>query len=358
MKIKISRLIVIITMVSILLVSLLNGCTLSKENATNESNNTNSSSLTTISSTVPLSFAEVVSKIMPSVVYIQVNLAYGSASGSGVIMKSDGYILTNRHVVEGATAKNIEVTLQDRTSFIAANVWTDNLTDLAVIKIDPGSTTLSAATFADPAQIHVGDWAIALGHPLGLSPSEGGATVTAGIVSNLGRSFTISSISYYDIIQTDAAISAGNSGGPLVNLNGEVIGINSAISGQGQNIGYAINVNTARRVYEDLSNDQHKVTRPYLGAAMVDISPDMVKQYSLTPKIGALISSLTTNGPAAKANLQTYDVIVKFGDLQITSVAQLITNLWTHKVGDNVEVQYYRGSDLRTTTVTLIERTN
>lgn len=303
----------------------------------------------------PFTFSDVVDTIMPSVVYIYAEGDFSSSSGSGVIMGTDNnssYILTNRHVVE--ESNSVEVTLQDRQVYIASEIWQDDLTDLAVVKIDVILTT--TAQFADPSTIDVGDWVIAVGHPLGLSPSEGGATVTAGIVSNLGRSFSISGISYYDIIQTDAAINPGNSGGPLVNLNGKVIGINSAISTEGQNIGYAINVNTAERVFEDIVTFG-EVKRPFLGVVMEDITPALVSNLSLTPRVGALITLVVPDNPADLAGLQENDVIVRLGDEDITSVAQLITELWTaHEIGDTVSITYYRGDIQIQTAVTLVER--
>jgi serine protease Do len=263
---------------------------------------------------VPLSFSATVEKVMPSVVYIFVEVETGRpdqfvpASGSGVIIRSDGYILTNRHVVE--SARRAEVTLQDRSVYEVNNIWLDDLLDLAVIKID--ANNLTTAGFGDPAKIRVGDWAIALGHPLGLSPTEGGATVTVGVVSNLGRSFNIQGIPYYDIIQIDAAINPGNSGGPLVNLAGEVIGINSAGLGEAQNINFAINVATARRVFEDIM--QHgRVIRPYLGAVLNDITPAVACEYCLAERVGTIVVSVEPGEPADLAGLREDDIIVKFG---------------------------------------------
>ncbi len=193
-----------------------------------------------------------------------------TVSGSGVCLNPDGFILTNRHVVENATV--VEVTLPDRTVYEASAIWMDDIMDLAVIKIDAGD--VATLEFADPDSISVGDWVLAIGHPLGISPLQGGATVTTGIVSNLGRSFFIDAIPYYDIIQTDAAINPGNSGGPLVNLAGEFIGLNSAGVLGAENIGFAIHVATARHIFEDLVEfgESH---HPFLGATVADIEPSM-----------------------------------------------------------------------------------
>jgi serine protease Do len=292
----------------------------------------------------PSTFADVVNKVMPSVVYIYVEVGTGrtgrvaAGSGSGVMLRADGYVLTNRHVVENA--RRAEVTLQDRSVYEATKIWIDDMMDLAVIKIE--GKEFPAAQFGDPEKVRVGDWAIALGHPLGLSPSEGGATVTVGIVSNLGRSFTLEGIPFYDIIQTDAAINPGNSGGPLVNLNGEVIGINTAGAGEAQNINFAINVASAKRVFEDIVQ-YGRVLRPYLGASLDDITPATTSNSLPTKKQGALVIRVEPNGPAEKAGLKQYDIITGFSGAEITSAAQLIKELWKHKVGETVTIRFWRG---------------
>ena len=305
----------------------------------------------------PSTFADVVDKVMPSVVYIHVEIGTGrpgqvaAGSGSGVIMRSDGYVLTNRHVVENA--RRAEVTLQDRTAYEATKIWVDDMLDLAVIKIE--GKEFPAARFGDPEKVRVGDWAIALGHPLGLSPSEGGATVTVGVVSNLGRSFSLQGVPFYDIIQTDAAINPGNSGGPLVNMDGEVIGINTAGAGQAQNINFAINVATAKRVFEDIAQ-YGRVVRPYLGAALDDITPSTISSNLLTKRVGAIVVRVEPNGPAQRAGLKQYDIIAGFGGVEITSAAQLIKELWKHKVGDSVAVRFWRGETEMKTDLSLGER--
>ena len=306
---------------------------------------------------VPLTFAEAVEKVMPSVVYIFVEVETGQpgqfvgASGSGVILRPDGYILTNRHVVENA--RRAEVTLQDRSVHEVSSIWLDDILDLAVIKIDVED--LPTARFGDPEEIRVGDWVIALGHPLGLSPAEGGATVTVGVVSNLGRSFTLQGIPYYDIIQTDAAINPGNSGGPLVNLAGEVIGINSAGAGEAQNINFAINIATARRVFEDIMQ-YGRVVRPYLGAVLDDITPAVACEYCLTKRVGAIVIGVEPGGSADAAGLADNDIIVKFGGEEIISAAQLVKELWKHEVGESVVVIFWRGETEVETNVSLTER--
>jgi serine protease Do len=303
------------------------------------------------------SFSEVVKEVLPSVVYIFVEIDTGqsgqflTASGSGVILHSDGYILTNRHVVEDA--KRVEVTLQDRRVFEASGFWMDDLLDLAVVKIE--APDLPTAQFGDPATLSVGDWVIALGHPLGSSPAEGGATVTLGIVSNLGRSLIIEGTPYFDVIQTDAAINPGNSGGPLINLAGEVIGINSAGTIQAQNIGFAINIATARHVFENLVQ-YGRAFHPYLGATLEDITPSTACELCLTQRIGTVITDVEPGGPADLAGLQQNDVIVRFAEEEITSTANLIRVLWRHEAGDVVGVVFWRGETEMTVDITLAQR--
>jgi serine protease Do len=307
--------------------------------------------------TFPLTFSTTVEKVMPSVVYIFVEVETGQpgqfagGSGSGVILRSDGYVLTNRHVVENA--RRAEVTLQDRSVYVVNNIWLDDILDLAVIKIDVEN--LPTAQFGDPQEIRVGDWVIALGHPLGLSPAEGGATVTVGVVSNLGRSFTLQGTPYYDIIQTDAAINPGNSGGPLINLDGEVIGINSAGVGEAQNINFAINVATAKRVFEDILQ-YGRVVRPYLGAVLDDITPAVACEYCLTRRVGAIVVGVEPGGPADAAKLMENDIIVRFGGEEIISAAQMVKELWKHEVGESIDVIFWRGETEMKTTVRLAER--
>ena len=309
--------------------------------------------------TTPDSFSDVVEKVMPSVVYIfvETNISqFGrnlAGSGSGVILHPDGYILTNRHVVEDA--KRAEVTLQNRQVYEVNGIWIDDILDLAVVKID--AENLPAAQFGEPDSVRVGDWAIAMGHPLGLSPEEGGATVTVGVVSNLGRAFFIGNMPYYDVIQTDAAINPGNSGGPLVNLQGEVIGINSAGAGEAQNINFAISTDTARRVFEDLVQ-YGRVIRPYFGAYSTDITPDIACELCLTERIGAVLVEVDPEGPASLAGLQQNDIIVSFGGEKIEYANRLIKELWKHNIGDSVKVVFWRGETEMEATVTLGERSS
>ncbi|MGA2403642.1 MAG: DegQ family serine endoprotease [Syntrophobacteraceae bacterium] len=222
-------------------------------------------------------------------------------AGSGVIISRDGYILTNNHVVEGA--KELAITLADKGEFKAQIVGRDPKTDIAIVKIDAGEN-LPAASIGDSDQIKVGDWVLAIGNPFGLSH-----TVTSGIVSAKGR--VIGAGPYDDFIQTDASINPGNSGGPLFNMKGEVIGINTAIIPEGQGIGFAIPVNTAKPLIPQLVSNG-EVTRGYLGVNIQSITPDLSKAMNLEESKGALVAEVVPGGPADKAGIKAGDVIVSF----------------------------------------------
>jgi serine protease Do len=301
------------------------------------------------------SLAKIVKKVLPSVVYISdvvddpINGPV-DATGSGVILRADGYLLTNKHVVEGAT--DVQVTLNDRTTYNIpeSNIWMDDMADLAVIKIDAKGLPVSA--FADPESISVGDWVVAIGNALGLSPVEGGPTVTDGIVSNLSRSLSVDTTQYYDLIQTSAAINPGNSGGPLVNMDGEVIGINSLGSPQAQNIGFAINAGTAKHIFDDLVL-YGRPDHPYLGAVPGDITADAIKNTAGLPKMGALITAIDSKGPADLAGIHKGDVILQFENDRVTNAADLIKLVWRHSTGDMVQVKLWRKGHEMTLNVTL-----
>lgn len=291
------------------------------------------------------SFAGIVSKIITGIVYIYVDTnetdssgAPVAAAGSGVILSSDGWILTNRHVVNNY--KSVEVTLEDHRTYTATKVLMDDVIDLAVVKIDEQG--LNPLNFGDPDSINVGDWVIAIGHALGISPQEGGPTVTEGIVSSLGRSFTIDATPYYDLVQTSAAINPGNSGGALVNTAGEIIGINSAGVTTAQNIGYAINVGTARHVFEDLVQ-YGKPQHPYLGVRLVDMTTEMARKVN-GPLEGALVDFVEPGSPADAAGLRVDDVIVSLGGETITSASDVMKVLWRQEPGQTASIVYlHRG---------------
>ncbi len=298
------------------------------------------------------SLSGVANKVLPSVVYVMAETAGMESDGSGVILSPEGYIMTNRHVVE--KANGVTVILYDRSDYPVSNdqIWTDDVTDLAVIKINADS--LPTLQFDKAENLNVGDWVLAVGHALGYSPENGGATVSEGIISNLNRSLTIDTTSYYNVIQTTAAINPGNSGGPLVNLAGKIVGINSAVVTGAQGVGFAINTGTVQHIYQDLVQ-YGKPHHPFLGVDLQDVTPDILSKPAGL-KIGAVVTDVEPNGPADAAGLKRGDVILQFNNLKIGSAADLIANVWLHEPGDKVEISYWRdGIETRTSTI-LVQR--
>ena len=227
--------------------------------------------------------------------------------GSGFIIDRDGYIVTNNHVIEGAD--EIKVSLANDKEFDAEIVGRDPNTDLALIKIK-GASDLVPLKLGDSDKLLVGSWVVAIGSPFGLEQ-----TVTAGIVSAKGR--VIGSGPYDDFIQTDASINPGNSGGPLLNMNGEVVGINTAIVAQGQGIGFAIPVNLARGIIEQLKA-HGSVTRGWLGVGIQDLTPELAEYYGLKDKQGVLVAQVFEGDPADKAGIKAKDVIIEVDGKPIT----------------------------------------
>jgi serine protease Do len=265
--------------------------------------------------------------------------------GSGVIVTKDGYILTNNHVVDGA--KDVKVTLPDGREFTAKVVGHDAKTDIAVIKID--SKDLPTIPMADSQNVKVGDVVLAVGNPFGV-----GETVTEGIVSAKNRG-GMGIEHYEDFIQTDAPINPGNSGGALVDIDGRLIGINTAMmsrSGGSQGVGFAIPSDLARNVMESLIKYGH-VTRGYLGVAIQDVTPALAPQFNLQNDHGAIVSEVEPNGPADKAGLKDGDVIVKFNGDEITDSRQLQLDVAGIKPGSKVPVQILREGDQKTLDVTI-----
>lgn len=233
--------------------------------------------------------------------------------GSGVIVNSNGYILTNNHVVE--RADEIQVTLSDERTFEAKVVGTDPKTDLAVIQIEK-ATDLKPVPLGNSDKMRTGDFVIAIGNPFGLTH-----TVTVGVVSATGRA-GVGITAYEDFIQTDASINPGNSGGPLLNINGEVIGINTAIVATGQGIGFAIPINLAKEIMEQLIKEG-EVIRGWLGVIIQPLTPELGRQFGVEPRGGVLIADVVEGGPAALAGLKTGDVLTAFAGTPVTDVRQL-----------------------------------
>ena len=236
------------------------------------------------------------------------------AAGSGVIVDARGYILTNAHVVESAA--DIEVRLSDDRKFAATLVGSDPKTDLAVVKIDPGAVALPPALLGDSDKLRIGQWAIAIGNPFGLD-----RTVTVGIISATGRT-RVGVATYEAFIQTDASINPGNSGGPLLNIDGRVIGINTAIVSSGQGIGFAIPINMAREVMNQLIA-KGRVVRGWLGISIQDLTDELAAGFGVSSKSGVLVADVLKDSPAESAGMKAGDIIVELGGAPIKEVTDL-----------------------------------
>ncbi len=269
--------------------------------------------------------------------------------GSGVIMTPDGYILTNNHVIDGAT--DIRVTLMDKREFKARLIGGDAKTDIALLKVD--ASNLPVITVGDSSKVQVGDFALALGNPFGV-----GQTVTMGIVSATGRG-GLGIEDYEDFIQTDAPINPGNSGGALVNDRGQLIGVNTAIisagSGGGSHgVGFAIPSNLARQVMDDLLNNG-KVTRAYLGIVPQNVTPAISKAFGAKANSGALVGDVSPNGPAAKAGVQKGDIILSVNNKPVEDANRLRMTISTMKPETKVDLQVLRAGSETHIPVTLGE---
>jgi serine protease Do len=270
--------------------------------------------------------------------------------GTGFIIDREGYILTNNHVVEGAD--EITVTLSDEKKYKAKVIGLDSATDLALIKIE-GAKDLSPLTMGDSDQIEVGDWVIAIGNPFGLD-----RTVTAGIVSAKERRNSELNTTYQNYIQTDASINQGNSGGPLMDTNGEVIGINSAIiasqSGGSVGIGFAIPINMAKELLPQLKKG--KIVRGYMGVTPQSITDDLKASLKLKDTKGALVGDVAEGGPADKAGLKVEDVITSFDGKEIKDDNELRLVVSATAVGKSVKVEALRNGEKKTFDLKVAER--
>lgn len=268
-----------------------------------------------------------------------------TGQGSGFITDKSGVILTNAHVV--SKADKVTVTLKDGRQFEGEVRGSDEVTDLAVVKINPKGENLPIAPLGDSANVSVGDWAIAVGNPVGLNN-----TVTLGIISTLSRSSAQVGIpdKRVDFLQTDAAINPGNSGGPLLNAQGEVIGINTAIRADAMGIGFAIPINKAKTLEATLASGK-KVAHPYVGIQMVTLTPDLAKQNNddpnspfFIPEIeGVLVVRVLENTPAAKAGVRRGDVIIKVNDKKITDAGELQTIVENTGIDRTIKFTLQRG---------------
>jgi len=285
---------------------------------------------------------KVAAKVGPVVVNILTkSLAYNfffdpvpqEGLGSGVIISKDGYILTNYHVVAGA--ETITVKLADGREMSAKVIGGDQQSDLAVLKVN--AENLPTARLGDSDKLKVGELTVAIGNPFGLQQ-----TITSGIISALGRSINSQNGTVMEnLIQTDASINPGNSGGALANSRGQVIGINTAIIREGQGLGFAIPINTAKVITEQLIKTG-KVSRPYLGVMGVTLNDELAFQYNLPTDQGALILKVVAESPAKKAGLKAGDIIIRANGKEITGMEQLQNLIRQYKVGDTLNLSIMR----------------
>ena len=276
-----------------------------------------------------------------------------TGQGSGFIIDATGVILTNAHVV--SNADKVTVTLKDGRTFNGQVRGTDELTDLAVVKVDPRGQTLPVAPLGDSDQMEVGDWAIAVGNPMGLDN-----TVTLGIISTIGRSAAEAGIpdKRIDFIQTDAAINPGNSGGPLLNQSGEVIGINTAIRANAMGIGFAIPIDKAKALESTLASGK-QVLHPYIGVQMLNLTPELARENNqdpnapfLLPEIpGILVVRVLPNSPAEKAAMRRGDVIVAANGKEVTDGSQFQNIVENAGINQKLKLKLQRGDRLVELTV-------
>ena len=265
--------------------------------------------------------------------------------GSGFIVSKDGYIVTNQHVIDGAD--EIEVSINGIEDPVSAEVaWSDFSLDLAVLKIDTSEIeqNLTPLEMGDSDQIRPGDWAIAIGNPLGFEH-----TVTVGVISATGRPIQIPTDerqvrTYQNLIQLDAAINPGNSGGPLLNNQGKVIGINTAVSQVGQGIGFAIPVNEIKDIVSELQNTG-EVTRPWIGIAFSEITKDVQEYFGLNNREGVLVMEVYKDSPAEKAGLKPYDVIKEVDQQKIEKTSDLSEIVSDKEVGDKIMFKVIRNGN-------------
>lgn len=277
------------------------------------------------------------------------NVIPQKGNGSGVIISADGHLLTNEHVIAGAD--EVLVKLKDGRTVKARLIGKDANSDLAVLKID-GEASLPFAPLGDSDSLRVGEWAIAIGNPFGL-----GITVTAGVISALGRELAIDrNRGYRNLIQTDASINPGNSGGALVNSKGEVIGINTAILPYGQGIGFAIPVTSARRIIGDLMTFG-KVKKVFTGLTLQEIT-DRLAEHLEIPKKGALVTEVAQGSNADTVGISPGDVIVSVNGKQIDGVGQLNDQLSRYRIGEAVELGVHRKGGVKPVKLTLSEIPN
>lgn len=320
----------------------------------------------------PTNIADMVEKVSPAVVNIETSVSSSYSNpifndpffrqffgdsfqpktnirqgiGTGFVISEDGYVITNQHVID--KADRITVNFSDKEKYEAKVVGQDYELDLAILKIETGKK-LTTLKLGDSDKTRVGEWVIAIGNPYGLDH-----TVTAGLVSAKGRPINIEDRVYKNLIQTDAAINPGNSGGPLLNVNGEVIGINTAVNSQAQGIGFAIPINTAKEVINELI-EKGKVIRPYIGIYIQSVDKELAEYFGI-PAEGVIIGNVVPNSPASKAGLQKYDVILSIDDKKVNSPDDVNEITAKKKVNDRIVLEILRSGKPMVLTVQLAEK--
>ncbi len=303
---------------------------------------------------------QIAALVSPSIVGIS-NMSYSpnsflnintlQSTGSGIIISEEGYIVTNNHVI--SNANKLKVTLSSGDEVDAKLVGSDPTTDMAIIKIDPAGLDLKAATIGYSSSLQVGDAVLAIGNPLGLQLA---GSVTHGIISALNRKLTIEGTTY-NLIQTDAAINSGNSGGALVNTAGEVIGINSVkISSDGvEGLGFAIPIDDVKDIIEDLIKDGYVHGRPSIGISIVEITPQISYLYNLPVSYGLFVNDVIEGGSAAFAGIEVGDIVIAFNGEKVTTAAEFINKRNTFKAGDTIKLTINREGKEKTLDVKLQE---
>ncbi len=299
---------------------------------------------------------DTVRKVEPAVVTVVTNDtpadSFGrtvQASGSGVIISQDGHIITNNHVVEGANS--VAVIYSDGTRVDASIVGTDPLTDIAVLKVN--GNVPAYVPFGDSSALQLGEWVIAIGSPLG----NYRGSVTVGVVSGLNRKVS----DQENLIQTDAAINHGNSGGPLINLAGQIVGINTLVvrdsvgGAPAEGLGFAVPANTVRSVAEQLIS-RGRIEYPFIGISYTELTPQLAAELNLTTKNGVLINQVTANSPAARAGIRVQDVVTAIDQTPIDQENSLRSILFKYHVGDTVTLSVERGGQTLKIPITLVAR--
>lgn len=306
----------------------------------------------------PADIQEILAKVQPAVVAIRTRSLELSelfrplpaqGAGTGFVISPDGVIVTNNHVV--ANAQSIEVVFGNEAAKPARVLGRDRFSDLAVLKVE--ASGLTTAPLGDSDKLRVGDDVVAIGNALAL---KGGPSVTRGIVSATNRTIEAENgLRLENVIQTDAAINRGNSGGPLVNSDGEVVGINTAVAGDAQNIGFSISITQAQPIIEELRTGTAQ-SRPFLGVQMFDVNAAMAAQLDLDVEEGALVADVTPGSGAEVGGIRPGDVIVEIDGEKMSEAGDVSKAVDSHKPGDEIEVTVVRGDDRQTITVTLGER--